>query len=118
MLTNAAIAGSIDNLRGLKENVIIGHLIPAGTGIKEYKRVRLFDDTSEDLDASINAILEQRKLEKELGVGSSGDEDEDSSSSSLDGDAGAYDAADSGEEDDESAETASAATAAQEGEDS
>ena len=34
VLTEAALAGRIDNLRGLKENVILGHLIPAGTGFK------------------------------------------------------------------------------------
>ena len=32
MLTEAAIAGKVDKLRGLKENVIVGRLIPAGTG--------------------------------------------------------------------------------------
>ncbi len=37
VLTNAAIKGKTDTLRGLKENVIIGHLIPAGTGIKTYQ---------------------------------------------------------------------------------
>ncbi len=37
VLTEAAISGKIDNLMGLKENVIIGHLIPAGTGIEKYK---------------------------------------------------------------------------------
>ena len=36
VLTDAAIRGRTDNLIGLKENVIIGKLIPAGTGIKEY----------------------------------------------------------------------------------
>jgi len=41
VLTNAAIAGSRDELRGLKENVIIGHLIPAGTGMKCYRDVKL-----------------------------------------------------------------------------
>jgi DNA-directed RNA polymerase subunit beta' len=64
VLTNAAIAGSVDNLRGLKENVVIGHPIPAGTGMRAYKNVRLFDDTSEDLDASIKQILENRKAEE------------------------------------------------------
>ncbi|MCK5199527.1 MAG: DNA-directed RNA polymerase subunit beta', partial [Spirochaetales bacterium] len=51
VLTNAAIAGSVDNLRGLKENVIIGHLIPAGTGMKKYRNVKLYDENKEDLDA-------------------------------------------------------------------
>jgi len=36
VLTNASIAGSVDHLRGLKENVIMGRLIPCGTGIKSY----------------------------------------------------------------------------------
>jgi DNA-directed RNA polymerase subunit beta' len=39
VLTEAAIAGKIDHLLGLKENVIIGHLIPAGTGIEKYKAI-------------------------------------------------------------------------------
>jgi DNA-directed RNA polymerase subunit beta' len=41
VLTEAAIHGKVDNLRGLKENVIIGHLIPAGTGMSTYRRLRL-----------------------------------------------------------------------------
>ena len=41
VLTEAAIHGKTDNLRGLKENVIIGHLIPAGTGMPGYRRVAL-----------------------------------------------------------------------------
>src|SRR5215831_17941662 len=41
VLTEAAIQGKVDFLRGLKENVIIGHLIPAGTGLPVYRRVRL-----------------------------------------------------------------------------
>ncbi|MCP5514075.1 MAG: DNA-directed RNA polymerase subunit beta' [Spirochaetales bacterium] len=64
VLTNAAIAGKIDNLRGLKENIIIGHLIPAGTGQKIYKNIKLFDESNEDIDASIQTILEARKKEE------------------------------------------------------
>ena len=64
VLTNAAIAGASDSLRGLKENVIIGHLIPAGTGIKTYRNVKLFDKEKGDLDLQMNEILERRKLEK------------------------------------------------------
>lgn len=41
VLTDAAIRGKIDNLAGLKENVIIGHLIPAGTGLKKYDNLRV-----------------------------------------------------------------------------
>jgi DNA-directed RNA polymerase subunit beta' len=41
VLTEAAIHGATDYLRGLKENVIIGHLIPAGTGMPMYRKLRL-----------------------------------------------------------------------------
>ncbi|HEV8480090.1 MAG TPA: DNA-directed RNA polymerase subunit beta' [Candidatus Eisenbacteria bacterium] len=41
VLTEAAIQGATDHLRGLKENVIIGHLIPAGTGMSTYRKLRL-----------------------------------------------------------------------------
>ena len=36
VLSEASIRGKVDDLRGLKENVIVGHLIPAGTGLREY----------------------------------------------------------------------------------
>ena len=65
VLTNAAIAGATDNLHGLKENVVIGHMIPAGTGIRTYKNVKLYDGNSKDLDEQMNEIIERRKLEKE-----------------------------------------------------
>jgi DNA-directed RNA polymerase subunit beta' len=64
VLTNAAIAGSTDYLRGLKENILIGHPIPAGTGMKRYRQVKLFDEDQQDLDAYMEEILEKRKLEK------------------------------------------------------
>jgi DNA-directed RNA polymerase subunit beta' len=41
VLTEASIAGKVDYLRGLKENVIMGRLIPAGTGLVEYKDVEI-----------------------------------------------------------------------------
>ena len=63
VLTNAAIAGSVDTLRGLKENVIIGHLIPAGNGMKKYRNVKLYDENKEDLDALVKRVQEARKLE-------------------------------------------------------
>jgi DNA-directed RNA polymerase subunit beta' len=62
--TNSAIAGSTDYLRGLKENIIIGHPIPAGTGMKRYREVKLFDEDKQDLDEYMNEVLERRKLEK------------------------------------------------------
>ncbi len=40
-LTDAAIKGKVDQLLGLKENVIIGKLIPAGTGMQRYRNIRL-----------------------------------------------------------------------------
>ena len=65
VLTNAAIAGKTDELRGLKENVVIGHLIPAGTGMPQYRSVKLFDKNMSDLDEQVNEILERRKRELE-----------------------------------------------------
>ena len=41
VLTEAAIKGKVDHLVGLKENVIIGKLIPAGTGLKRYRDIQL-----------------------------------------------------------------------------
>jgi DNA-directed RNA polymerase subunit beta' len=65
VLTNAAISGSTDHLRGLKENVIIGHLIPAGTGMRMYKNIRLFDEHRDDLDAHMQQLLEARAQERD-----------------------------------------------------
>ena len=47
VLTEAAIKGKVDNLIGLKENVIIGKLIPVGTGMKRYRSIRLNTDELE-----------------------------------------------------------------------
>jgi hypothetical protein len=44
VLTEAAISGRIDYLRGLKENVIMGRLIPAGTGMEYYRNVEIDRD--------------------------------------------------------------------------
>ena len=56
VLTEAAIKGKIDPLIGLKENVIIGKLIPAGTGMKRYRDLRL--DSERTIVAE--AILEEQ----------------------------------------------------------
>jgi len=48
VLTEAAISGRIDYLRGLKENVIMGRLIPAGTGMKYYRNVEIAKDATEN----------------------------------------------------------------------
>ena len=47
VLTNAATEARVDHLIGLKENVVMGHLIPAGTGLKKYKNIIL---TTDDLE--------------------------------------------------------------------
>jgi DNA-directed RNA polymerase subunit beta' len=47
ILTEAAIRGSTDYLRGLKENVTIGNLIPAGTGLNRYRDLRVFGEETE-----------------------------------------------------------------------
>jgi DNA-directed RNA polymerase subunit beta' len=48
VLTEAAIKGKIDPLIGMKENVIIGKLIPAGTGMKRYRNIRLDSEINRD----------------------------------------------------------------------
>lgn len=55
VLTEAAINGKVDHLIGLKENVLIGKLIPAGTGMKRYRNVKLDSD---------KVIEEQEEAEK------------------------------------------------------
>ena len=62
ILTDAAIRGKVDTLQGLKENVIIGKLIPAGTGIKAYKNVD-YDLTSELVDGDPIDKLEDQLME-------------------------------------------------------
>lgn len=39
VLNEAAVSGKVDDLNGLKENVIVGHRIPAGTGLKQYQNI-------------------------------------------------------------------------------
>ncbi len=53
VLNEAAIFGKVDSLEGLKENVIVGHLIPAGTGIRDYQR--LVVGSKEEYDALVAA---------------------------------------------------------------
>ena len=55
VLTEAAINGRLDQLRGLKENVLIGKLIPAGTGMKRYQTVALSSDYEEPENSPISA---------------------------------------------------------------
>ncbi|MDE6491180.1 MAG: hypothetical protein K2L49_08505, partial [Muribaculaceae bacterium] len=53
VLNEAAINGKVDTLEGMKENVICGHLIPAGTGLREYER--LVVSGKEDIDSVFNS---------------------------------------------------------------
>ena len=55
VLTEASINGAVDNLRGLKENVIVGRLIPAGTGMEYYRNVAL----SPELEAQAQQVQEE-----------------------------------------------------------
>ena len=73
VLTEAAIKGKIDPLIGLKENVIIGKLIPAGTGMKRYRSARLstdnklmgdmdFEQDEEEMEVSFDEGLDEEML--------------------------------------------------------
>ena len=62
ILTDAAIRGKVDTLQGLKENVIIGKLIPAGTGAKQYKNVE-FELASQFMDEEPIDKLEDELME-------------------------------------------------------
>ena len=57
VLTEAAIAGRVDYLRGLKENVIVGRLIPAGTGMPVYREVYLEKDEPVPVQPSLDELL-------------------------------------------------------------
>ncbi|MDP2913658.1 MAG: DNA-directed RNA polymerase subunit beta' [Candidatus Omnitrophota bacterium] len=48
VLTEAAAAGKVDYLKGLKENIIMGHLIPAGTGFSEHRNIAMVKNVAED----------------------------------------------------------------------
>ncbi len=69
VLTDAAVRGKVDHLRGLKENVIIGKLIPAGTGSKQYSDINLYlekeflsDEASEVLEEKFMTTKEDEEL--------------------------------------------------------
>lgn len=65
VLTDASIKGKIDDLKGLKENIIIGKLIPAGTGLKAYNDVEIDYETKEAEDAQIAMNMEALEAENE-----------------------------------------------------
>ncbi|MCA9399100.1 MAG: DNA-directed RNA polymerase subunit beta', partial [Candidatus Omnitrophica bacterium] len=62
VLTEASSSGKIDLLNGLKENVIVGHLIPAGTGLKKYEKVELVKDAD---DTAIDQEEQSPETEEE-----------------------------------------------------
>jgi len=66
VLTDAAIKGKRDELRGLKENVIIGKLIPAGTGMTEYREIET--EIPRDPSATTTATTPEDILAAELGA--------------------------------------------------
>ncbi|MGI4829828.1 MAG: DNA-directed RNA polymerase subunit beta', partial [Janthinobacterium lividum] len=64
VLTEASINGAIDGLRGLKENVIVGRLIPAGTGMEYYRQIALSPEL-EEAAAQIQAeVMEAHEAEE------------------------------------------------------
>ena len=60
VLTDAAIKGKIDYLKGLKENVIVGRLVPAGTGHTKIK----WQKTAESRDAAVTKTEQSEKIEE------------------------------------------------------
>ncbi|MCY3757686.1 MAG: DNA-directed RNA polymerase subunit beta', partial [Acidobacteria bacterium] len=61
VLTEASISGKVDYLRGLKENVIMGRLIPAGTGMDYYRNVKLKSDVSQEPEVEADAEVEEER---------------------------------------------------------
>ena len=57
VLTDAAIKGKVDPLIGLKENVIIGKLIPAGTGLNKYKNTKINTETENTVEDATETDL-------------------------------------------------------------
>ncbi|HIX52775.1 MAG TPA: DNA-directed RNA polymerase subunit beta' [Candidatus Lachnoclostridium stercoripullorum] len=71
VLTEAAINGRVDHLIGLKENVLIGKLIPAGTGMKRYRNVRLSTDVSPEDEIMLS---DEESAEEVLSAPENGEE--------------------------------------------
>jgi DNA-directed RNA polymerase subunit beta' len=69
VLTEASINGAVDSLRGLKENVIVGRLIPAGTGMEYYRNIQLSQELEEaaaKVQQEVTAAFEEAERELEL----------------------------------------------------
>jgi DNA-directed RNA polymerase subunit beta' len=95
VLTDAALEGRTDKLLGLKENVIIGKLIPAATGLKRYRRVEI-EPTEPIRRAAPDEIglLDETELAAELGLTDSGEIEGFGVGDGGDGDTGFGDLAD------------------------
>lgn len=67
VLTEAAITGKVDYLRGLKENVVIGKLIPAGTGIEKRRQLaeEIIGELANVAPAASTAVIEQEQPDHE-----------------------------------------------------
>ena len=72
VLTEAAVTGTVDNLRGLKENVIVGRLIPAGTG-SAYHADRRAARGGGDAEAELAALISESESSKEAEAGAEAD---------------------------------------------
>ena len=68
VLTDAAVKGKVDELIGLKENVIIGKLIPAGTGLSVYKNIHINTEPEPDPFENDDEELEEHEEKKETTV--------------------------------------------------
>jgi DNA-directed RNA polymerase subunit beta' len=66
VLTDAAIKGKVDPLIGLKENVLIGKLIPAGTGMRRYRATKLSTDINPDMEVMLEDVDEDILLEDDV----------------------------------------------------
>ncbi len=74
VLTNASIKGKIDHLVGLKENVIIGNIIPSGTGLPQYRDVEITSQYEEELERE-NKMHEEEEIKKNQEYDNSLEED-------------------------------------------
>ena len=68
VLTEAAVSGKVDNLDGLKENVIVGRLVPAGTGsvMNRFKRIASDRDRELALEEEARAVLSKENAEEAI----------------------------------------------------
>src|SRR5437868_9164317 len=69
VLTEASINGMVDHLRGLKENVIVGRLIPAGTGMEFYRNIQLapeLEDAAQKIQEEVSRDIEEQERALEL----------------------------------------------------